>query len=90
MTIHVSESELALDVHALLAKVQQGDEVVIEHENRTIAVLKSPQPEGRLLSECLAIAEARKSSAVPDDEFWNDVEKGIAERSTPWNPPPWE
>ena len=57
---HMSDAELARDLHAALAKVQQGVEIIIEQDHRPIAVLKasaSVRP-GRKLSECIAIAEA--------------------------------
>ncbi len=43
-----------------------------------------------MLSECIAIAEARGSAATLDDGFMEDVEEGIASRSREWNPPSWE
>ncbi|MGA7414178.1 MAG: hypothetical protein WBW33_27145 [Bryobacteraceae bacterium] len=89
-TVHMSEAELARDLDAVLARVQNGVEVVIEQDNRPIAVLRSPIVKGRLLSESVALAEARGASAIPDEGFMKDVEGGIAERSQPWNPPPWD
>jgi antitoxin (DNA-binding transcriptional repressor) of toxin-antitoxin stability system len=86
----MSESELARDLHAVLAKVQQGVEVVVEQDHRPVAVIRSPLVEGRLLSECIALAEARGTTALPDEGFMQDVAEGIAERSKPWNPPSWE
>jgi hypothetical protein len=47
-------------------------------------------PKGRLLSECIAMAEARGSTATLDEAFMKDVAEGIATRSQPWNPPAWE
>ena len=52
-----------------------------------MAVIRSPLPKGRLLSECIALAEARGTTAFPDEGFMKDVAEGIAERSKPWNPP---
>ena len=89
-TIHMSEAEVARDLHAVLAKVQQGVEVVIEQDHRPVAVMCSPLPNGRLLSECIALADARGTTAIPDEGFMKDVAEGIAERSMPWNPPSWE
>jgi antitoxin (DNA-binding transcriptional repressor) of toxin-antitoxin stability system len=86
----MSEAEVARDLHAVLAKVQQGVEVVIEQDHRPVAVIRSPLPKGRLLSESIALAEARGTTAVPDEGFMQDVAEGIAERSKPWNPPSWE
>ena len=88
--VHMTEAELARDLHEVLAKVQQGVEVVIEQDHRPVAVIRSPLPKGRLLSECIAAAEARGSIATLDEGFMKDVEEGIASRSQPWNPPAWE
>jgi hypothetical protein len=61
----------------------------VEQDYRPVAVIRSPLPKGRLLSECIALAEARGSTVTPDEGFMNDVEEGIAGRSLAWNPPPW-
>jgi hypothetical protein len=74
----------------VLAKVQQGAEIVVEQDHRPVAVIHSPAPKGRLLSECIALAEARGSTVTLDEGFMNDVEEGIANRSQRWNPPSWE
>jgi antitoxin (DNA-binding transcriptional repressor) of toxin-antitoxin stability system len=89
-TLRITEAELARDVHAILAKVQEGVEVVVEQDHRPVATIRTPLPKGRLLSESIALAEARGTAAIPDEGFMKDVEEGIAERSQPWNPPTWE
>jgi antitoxin (DNA-binding transcriptional repressor) of toxin-antitoxin stability system len=86
----MTESELARDLHAVLEKVRHGAEVIIEQDHRPVAVIRSAVPRGRLLSECIALAEARGGTAIPDEGFMKDVEDGIRERSKPWNPPSWE
>ena len=63
--VHMSEAELARDLHGVLVK-------------------------GRLLSECIALAEARGTTAIPDEGFMQDVAEGIAESNQPWNPPSWK
>lgn len=88
--VHMTEAELARDLHGVLDRVQQGVEVVVEQDHRPVAVIRSPLPKGRLLSECIALAEARGSTATLDEGFVKDVEEGIAQRSHPWNPPVWE
>lgn len=90
MTVHITEAELARDIHAVLARVRYGDEVIVEQDRRPVAVIKAPQGPGRKLSECIALAEARGSAATLDEGFMEDVEEGIAGRSHPWNPPAWE
>jgi hypothetical protein len=89
-TVRITETELARDVHAVLEKVQRGVEVIIEQDHRAVAVIKMPDTTGRKISECIALAEARETTAILDDGFMKDVEEGIAERSKPWNPPSWE
>jgi len=89
-TVHMSEAEVALDLHAVLAKVQEGVEVIVEQDHRPVAVIRSPFLKGRLLSECIALAEARGTTAIPDEGFMKDVAEGTADRSKPWNPPSWE
>jgi antitoxin (DNA-binding transcriptional repressor) of toxin-antitoxin stability system len=85
--VHMTEAEVARDLHEVIAKVQRGVEVIVEQDHRPVAVIRSHQPKGRLLSECIAIAEARGSL---DQGFMKDVEEGIARRSQPWSPPAWE
>jgi antitoxin (DNA-binding transcriptional repressor) of toxin-antitoxin stability system len=86
-SVRITEAELARDVHSVLSKVQEGMEVIVEQDHRPVAVIKTPHPKGRLLSESIALAEARGTTAIPDEGFMQDVEEGIAERSAPWNPP---
>jgi hypothetical protein len=89
-TLRITEAELARDVRAIMAKVQQGVEVVVEQDHRPVATIRTLLPKGRLLSESIALAEARGTTAIPDEGFMKDVEEGIAERSQPWNPTTWE
>ena len=88
--VHMSEAEVARDLSTVLDKVRQGVEVVIEQDAQPVAVIRSAPPKGRLLSECIALAEARGSTATLDEGFMKDVEEGIANRSQPWVPPSWE
>lgn len=85
--VRMTEAEVARDLHAVLAQVRQGVEVVIEQDHQPVAVIRSPLPQGRLLSECIALAQARGSEATLDDGFMQDVEEGIALHSEPWKPP---
>lgn len=92
----MSEAELARDLHAALARVQQGVEIVIEQDQRPVAVLKSSAPTrpGRKLSECIAMArdyEARLGyEPVPDEDFARDVQAGIDARRDSFEPPAWD
>ena len=81
---------MANDLHAVLGKVQQGVEIVIEQDHQPVAVIRQALPKGRLLTEAIAIAEAHAASSVLDEGFMQDVHEGIAERGRPWDPPSWE
>ena len=92
----MSQAEVARNLHAALAKVQQGVEIVIEQDHRPIAVLKSSvavRP-GRKLSECIAMAKAYEAklgyASIPDEGFAEDVQAGIAERRDPLERPAWD
>ncbi len=86
----MNENEVAANFAGVLEKIRNGVEVIVEQDHRPVAVIRAPVPEGRLLSECIALAEARGTTATLDEGFMNDVEQGIRERSKPWNPPSWE
>ena len=75
------------DTAAVLEKVRQGSEVVIEENHRPIAAIKPSKPAGRPISEAIA---ARGSNAVINDDFARDVEAGIEAYRQPWNQPSWE
>ena len=81
----MTEAEIARDLHGVLEKVRQGAEVVVEDGAQTVAVILKAQPDGRLLSECLAIGEARRFTTVPDEGFARDVEEGIRLFNKPWS-----
>lgn len=89
-TVHMSEAEVARDLHAALAKVQQGVEIVIEQDHRPVAVLKPSKPVARMISEIVADLKARGSNAVMDDDFARDIEEGIKAQRQPWTPPSWD
>jgi antitoxin (DNA-binding transcriptional repressor) of toxin-antitoxin stability system len=88
--VHMSEAEVAKNFAAVLERVRQGVEVVIEQGARPVAVLKSTPRTGRLISECIALAKARGSTAVIDEDFAQDVEEAIRSHQEPWNPPSWD
>lgn len=58
-SFRITEGELARDVHSVLEKVERGNEVIIEREDhRPLAVTKRPQPVGRKIGDCIALAKA--------------------------------
>jgi hypothetical protein len=90
MTIRITEDELARDIYAVLAKVQNGIEIVVEQGHCAVAVIKAPGMTGRRISEVIAGLEASEASAVIDEDFAHDVEQAIKARREPWNPPSWD
>lgn len=96
--VHMSESDVARDLHAVLAKVQEGFEVVIEQNHRPVAVMKTPDAPspgpGRKLGECIALAEAYEAklgfAPIPDADFASDVQAGIDARRDSFQPPAWD
>jgi antitoxin (DNA-binding transcriptional repressor) of toxin-antitoxin stability system len=90
-TIHIPEAEAARDFAALMAHVSAGSEVVIERDSHPVAIVRPPVAKpGRLLSESIALAEARGSSATIDEEFARNVEAAIAAHREPLDPPAWD
>ena len=90
VTVHMTEAEVVKDIAAVLAKVRQGVEIVVEQDHRTVAFIKPSKPEGRMISEVIADLKTRGSNAAIDDEFARDIEEGIKAHRQPWNPPTWD
>ena len=88
--LHISEAELARDLHAVLEQVRQGGEVVVEQDHRPIAIMKPAAAIAPTMSEIIAAMEADGASGIVDEDFARDVEEGIASRNEPWNPPSWD
>jgi antitoxin (DNA-binding transcriptional repressor) of toxin-antitoxin stability system len=93
-TVRITETELARDVNAVLAKVREGVEVIVEQDHRPVAVIKMPQAPGRKISECIALAKAYEKklgyAPVPDADFAKDVQAAIDFHREPLNPPSWD
>ncbi len=92
----MSEAKVARDLHAVLAQVQEGTEVVIEQDHRPVAVLRpsTDGSPGRKLSECIALARAYEEklgyAPIPDADFAKDVQAGIDARRDSFEPPEWD
>ena len=91
--LHISEAELARDVHGVLEKVRAGVEVVIEQDQSPMAVIKTLPCPGRLLSESIRAARQREQergyAVTLDPDFAADVEEVIRNRQL-WNPLSWD
>jgi len=92
--LHISDADAASDFTSLLNRVRAGEEVVIEHDARPVAVLRpADSGRGRLLSESVALAEAQAREMgyepVMDADFAADLEEIIWSRK-PRNLPTWD
>lgn len=88
--VHMTEAEVVKDIAAVLAKVRQGSEIVVEQGNRPVAIIKPSKPAGRMISEVIADLKVRGAKVTMDDDFARDIEEGIKAHQQPWNPPSWE
>ena len=71
-TVRITEAELARDLHAVLEKVRQGVEVVVEQDRQPVAVLRASEPPRRRVSEVLALMP-KDSAATMDAGFASDI-----------------
>jgi antitoxin (DNA-binding transcriptional repressor) of toxin-antitoxin stability system len=86
--LHISVSDLAKDIRAILQRVETGAEVIIERA-QPVAVLRPAEPVRRKISECIALLPA-DSTATIDADFAKDVEAAIAAHQEPLEPPNWD
>jgi antitoxin (DNA-binding transcriptional repressor) of toxin-antitoxin stability system len=87
--IHISEADAARDFAGLLARVRAGAEVVIESGKLPAAVIHSPVPPRRSISECIALLP-EDSTATTDADFAKDVEAAVESHPEPLEPPAWD
>jgi antitoxin (DNA-binding transcriptional repressor) of toxin-antitoxin stability system len=92
-TLHISRIDALKDFDGLISRVTDGDEIVIEENFATVAVLCPPaNPHVRLLSESLRIARERGSSVTLDGGFEDDLNAAINSHREPLIDPnndPW-
>jgi len=62
--LHMSQADVVKHFVAVLAKVRQGSEVVIEQGNCPIAIIKPSKAADRMISEVIADLNARGSDAT--------------------------
>jgi antitoxin (DNA-binding transcriptional repressor) of toxin-antitoxin stability system len=72
--VHMTEAELARDLHAALEQVRQGAEIIVERDATPVAVIKAPQFREHSLDECNALAKAQGLHATLDEDFGKDLE----------------
>ena len=81
---HVSSAEAIRNIAAILDRVEQGAEVIVEKDMLPVVRIQPAARPGRLLSECISRAKAREAArghvVTLDDEFGRDLEDIIAGR----------
>ncbi|MGA3028119.1 MAG: hypothetical protein ABSF98_25495 [Bryobacteraceae bacterium] len=87
--LHISEAELARDLSAVLEKVRQGAEVVVEQGYQPVAIISPVKGPGRPIDECIALARAHGSGATLDEDYARDLEEILAQRK-PLDTPAWD
>jgi hypothetical protein len=87
--LHISEVDLAKDVRAILQRVQNGAEVIVERDALPVAVLRSVEPARRRISECISRLPAEPTATI-DPDFAKDVEAAVAAHQEPLEPPSWD
>jgi len=91
--IHLSDAEAAKDFAAVLERVREGAEIVIENDARPVA-RAAENVRGRLLSGSIALAKAHAEELgyepVMDAEFTADLEEIVESHRKPLNPPAWD
>jgi antitoxin (DNA-binding transcriptional repressor) of toxin-antitoxin stability system len=87
---HMTEAQVTKDFAAVLEKLRQGAEVVVEQDHRPVAVIRPPERSGRPISEIIREAKQRNSTVTLDADFGKDMEAVIASHQQPWNPPSWD
>jgi antitoxin (DNA-binding transcriptional repressor) of toxin-antitoxin stability system len=90
--IRLSDVEAASDFAAVLNRVREGAEIVIEHDARPVAVVRAAEgARGRLLSESIALAKAHAKELgyepTMDADFAADLEEIIENHRKPLYPP---
>jgi antitoxin (DNA-binding transcriptional repressor) of toxin-antitoxin stability system len=78
--LHMTEAELARNLALVLDHVQSGTEVIIERNDRPVAVLRPTQPSWRKLSE-IKTALPERSAATLDADFVAEVQEFIDRHS---------
>ena len=83
-TLHVTEAELVSDVHAVLDRIGQCDQVVIEREGLPPLALVHARDRGsRPIDKILSDPELLNSTVTLDPDFGKDLEEIIAMNRAP-------
>jgi len=89
----MTEAEVSSDFAAVLRRVGNGEEIVVDRNGHAVAVIRPAGDEPRTLSDLIALAQQREKdrgyAVVLDEDYAADVEQIVRERK-PWAPRSWE
>lgn len=88
--VHLSSAEAIRDIANILERVEKGAEVIVEKDQRPVAVIQPAPRPGRMLSECIALAEAHGSTVTLDEDFARDLEEIIQSHREPLDASRWD
>lgn len=66
--VHLTPAEAIRDIATILERVEQGVEVMVERDQHPVVVIQPASRSGRMLSECIALAEAHGSTVTLDED----------------------
>jgi antitoxin (DNA-binding transcriptional repressor) of toxin-antitoxin stability system len=84
--IHVSDVEAANDFGSVLARVRAGADVVIEHDETPIAVVRPAPPVRRTIADCIALMPSDSTGSI-DSDFASDVAAAVNSHPESLTPP---
>jgi len=88
--VHLTSTETIRDIANILDRVERGAEVIVEKDKRPVAVIQPAPRPGRMLSECVALAEAHGSNVTLDEHFGKDLEEIINSHLEPLDASRWD
>jgi len=88
--IHIPEEEAARDLSSLLARVAEGDEIVIEGPHHSARLVFEESPKARSGTEILKILARLPRRSPVDDEFAHDVMSFRERHSEPLDSSKWD
>ena len=90
--VRMDESEFLAHPGQALRDARGGAEVVVTSSTDAAAFITSSSQTGRLLSECVLVAESlpRTREETSDPEFANDVREAVEARQDVLESPAWD
>lgn len=88
--VHLTSDEAIRDIADILERIERGAEVIVAKDHRPVALIQPAPRRGRLLSECIALAEAHGSKVTLDENFGKDLEEIVQSHREPLDASRWD